>query len=87
MRLNQSVMLEHIGHCIDSIRQSLMCSSDISVIVWQWRNETQLVHPHGGIVHTCRNFEKISEWAKENKAAVNVDCEKYISDDIVIPEF
>ena len=52
---------QHIAHCIDSIRQSLMCMSDISVIVWQWDIHDQVSKPVGNIAHTCRNFDAIRE--------------------------
>ncbi|KAF7337313.1 hypothetical protein MSAN_02256500 [Mycena sanguinolenta] len=29
---------EHIPHCIDWLRQSIMCHVDTSVIVWQWNS-------------------------------------------------
>jgi hypothetical protein len=56
-----------VDHCIDSIRQSLMCSSDISTIYWQWSAEKHQVLPRAGTTHTCRNFEKIKAWAVEHK--------------------
>jgi hypothetical protein len=79
--------IEHLTHCIDAIRQSLMCSSDISPLVWQWNNFIKRVRPQTGIVHTCRKFDKISDWAKKNKAITTLDTNTYIEDDIVIPEF
>ena len=31
--------MDHIGHCIDSIRESLVCNADLTPNVWQWREE------------------------------------------------
>ncbi|KAF9219003.1 hypothetical protein BS17DRAFT_718849, partial [Gyrodon lividus] len=28
--------LDHMGHCIDSLRESLMCPADITPIIWAW---------------------------------------------------
>jgi len=57
----------HIAHCIDAIRQSLMCHSDISVLVWQWVERDKLAEPLGHVMHTCRNFDPIWEWGNERK--------------------
>jgi len=77
---------EHIGHCVDALRQSLMCSSDVSVIVWQWEKETQRVHPQAEVVHTCRNFDKIRDWGLKNRAVMDFDFDVLVEDDIVVPE-
>ncbi|CZT12549.1 uncharacterized protein RCO7_11740 [Rhynchosporium graminicola] len=54
----------HIDHCVDTIRQSLMCSVDVSVLTWEWNEERQQNLEKGAIVHTCRNFDKVRDWAK-----------------------
>ncbi|KAH8813398.1 hypothetical protein DL96DRAFT_1424353, partial [Flagelloscypha sp. PMI_526] len=56
---------EHVRHCIDSIRQSLMCMSDISTIVWQWNEEKKSVQGKTSIAHSCRNFDKLQKWTRE----------------------
>ncbi|GFF55726.1 hypothetical protein IFM58399_10144 [Aspergillus lentulus] len=58
----------HLDHCIDSIRQSLMCSSDISTIVWVWDPASHTARPHANVTHTCRNFEAIRQWSWEHRA-------------------
>ncbi|KAF2812836.1 uncharacterized protein BDZ99DRAFT_495991 [Mytilinidion resinicola] len=63
----------HVEHCIDSIRQSLMCHSDISPLVWQWSEEQNAMRMHGDVVHTCRNFDAIREWARARRPEVALD--------------
>jgi len=79
--------LDHVGHCLDGIRESIMCASDISVIVWQWHAPAQRVAGHSDIVHSCRNFEKIRQWSADHRAIKDLDRTVYAEDDIVIPEF
>ncbi|KAF9254395.1 hypothetical protein L218DRAFT_938615 [Marasmius fiardii PR-910] len=63
----------HITHCINSIRQSLQCSSDVSTVVFQEKISTSAasddshMEPRFDIVHSCRNFGKIQEWAKAHR--------------------
>ncbi|KAJ6472637.1 hypothetical protein DFH09DRAFT_1007721 [Mycena vulgaris] len=78
---------EHVGHCVDWIRQSLMCTSDTSVIVWQWEKSMNASIVKGNVAHTCRKFDKIQEWAKERKVVKMPDPTVHIEDDIVVPIF
>jgi Mycotoxin biosynthesis protein UstYa len=55
--------LQLSDHCIESIRQSLACSSDISVNNYRWSEKAKHMKPRLEAAHTCRNFEKIREWA------------------------
>ena len=40
-----------------------MCSVDISPLVWQWVDRVQEVRVMGNIIHTCRSFDKVRDWA------------------------
>jgi len=63
-----SVNSHHLDHCVDSIRQSLTCMPDVSPIVWQWVEKDKTVElVSSDIVHTCRNFDKIRDWAMEHR--------------------
>ncbi|KAH8894624.1 hypothetical protein GQ53DRAFT_744732 [Thozetella sp. PMI_491] len=63
----------HISHCIDSIRQSLMCNADISVMNWVWNERKGQNQPIGQNYHTCRRFDKIQEWARQHATYEPVD--------------
>ncbi|KAF7345275.1 hypothetical protein MSAN_01904200 [Mycena sanguinolenta] len=76
---------EHISHCIDWLRQSIMCHVDTSVIVWQWDSQANESRVKGNVAHTCRKFDKITEWAKERVLVKTYDPTVHIEDDIVIP--
>ena len=45
-----------------------MATYNISVLVWQWDDEAQVAVPRMDVVHSCRNFDKVVEWAKEHKS-------------------
>ena len=75
--------LAHLAHCVGHVRQALMCSADITPIVWQWDAEGGLVRRRDDTPHTCKNFEQIQEWAKERYAFVDDDSMKvYVEDDL-----
>ncbi|KAF2144307.1 uncharacterized protein K452DRAFT_223373, partial [Aplosporella prunicola CBS 121167] len=65
--------LSHFSHCIDMIRQSLMCHADITPMVWQWSEEDKRVKLHVEVEHECRNFDAIRDWADEHYYAEGLD--------------
>ncbi|KIY65540.1 hypothetical protein CYLTODRAFT_379255 [Cylindrobasidium torrendii FP15055 ss-10] len=73
----------HISHCIDSIRQSLMCNPDLSVNVWQWNATQAAVVGHGTQVHSCRSFDRIRDWAHASAMVEPLDRSIYVEDDLV----
>jgi len=77
---------EHVIHCVDWIRQSIMCNADTSVIVWQWDDRFNSSIVKGNVAHTCRNFEKIQDWAKQRMLKKPYIHTVKITDDIVVPE-
>ncbi|KAH8591205.1 hypothetical protein B0O99DRAFT_675382 [Bisporella sp. PMI_857] len=58
----------HIDHCIDYLRQVIMCHSDVTPITHAPRPEgfNPLLsdwRPKFAVHYTCRNFQKIHDWA------------------------
>ncbi|KAJ0124502.1 hypothetical protein J7T55_005840 [Diaporthe amygdali] len=59
-------MKYHIPHCLDSIRLSLQCHADMSVIPQRWAPgwiEPWAIWTNH---HQCRNFEHVRDWARQN---------------------
>ncbi|KIX09227.1 uncharacterized protein Z518_00306 [Rhinocladiella mackenziei CBS 650.93] len=57
----------HMDHCIESIRESLMCSSDISPRPYGWSEEFGEVLPVNQFLRTCRDFDALRDWAMERQ--------------------
>ncbi|KAJ7485550.1 hypothetical protein FB451DRAFT_1392289 [Mycena latifolia] len=84
---SQKDATEHVAHCVDWIRQSIQCTGDTSVIVWQWHDSRNHTNVMGNIAHTCRKFDKLQAWAKQRVLKVKYDPYVHIEDDIVVPIF
>ncbi|EOD45791.1 putative tat pathway signal sequence protein [Neofusicoccum parvum UCRNP2] len=57
----------HLNHCMDVLRQNIMCHADVEVITYDWR-ETQLhPFPNFGINKKCRDFNAVLEWQERTK--------------------
>ncbi|GAQ47695.1 hypothetical protein AAWM_06151 [Aspergillus awamori] len=66
----ESIEFRHWDHCVDSIRETLMCHADVAPIPFRVNfPASKVIVPRLATTHTCRNFTKIQEWAKEHKAS------------------
>ncbi|KAJ3556369.1 hypothetical protein NM688_g2070 [Phlebia brevispora] len=57
----------HVTHCLDFLRQGAMCAADLSPIPFIWDDEVQDAIPNPDIVHTCRKWENVVDWARAHK--------------------
>jgi hypothetical protein len=62
------VINKHLEHCIDSLRQLITCHSDVSTHYWRWnpKQDPPQTQNHPQVLHTCRDFEAIQEWAQDH---------------------
>ena len=65
---SQQEALSHADHCVDTIRQSLMCNADVSIINYQWSETRKMTLPNARVLHTCRRWDKIMAWTKQHLA-------------------
>ncbi|PGH37038.1 hypothetical protein GX50_00021 [[Emmonsia] crescens] len=75
----------HIGHCVDIIRQQLMCTADIGVF-GQWWVEGVGPFVDFNTVHKCRNFEEIRKWAEKHQISNETDKPQRRPGDVVLPD-
>ncbi|KAF2502890.1 hypothetical protein BU16DRAFT_554922 [Lophium mytilinum] len=76
------VIRYHVTHCLDVLRQQLMCTVDVGVLGQIW------YHPEGYPMepfvdfhtnHKCRNFEAVRAWAEKHQLPPeeNVDMQHF----------
>ncbi|KDR76723.1 hypothetical protein GALMADRAFT_33089, partial [Galerina marginata CBS 339.88] len=56
----------HLDHCVEILRQNLMCSADGGMITFEWVRGMDIPYPDFNTRHQCRNFEKILAWVHDN---------------------
>lgn len=61
----------HLDHCIEMIRQKIMCNADTTMITWYWVQGRADPYPNFNTRHRCRNFEKLMDWSVEH--AVHIE--------------
>ncbi|KAK2008960.1 hypothetical protein LZ32DRAFT_684246 [Colletotrichum eremochloae] len=55
--------VNHTDHCIDYLRQVIMCHGDITPITFEWIPDINGYIAHHSTEHMCRNFDAIFDWA------------------------
>ncbi|KAF1964142.1 hypothetical protein BU23DRAFT_575930 [Bimuria novae-zelandiae CBS 107.79] len=58
---------DHVAHCLDSIRLSLQCNADVSLITWKWIKGYGNPWPDFRAKHECRNWDDVLDWTKEHR--------------------
>ncbi|OAA59159.1 hypothetical protein SPI_06361 [Niveomyces insectorum RCEF 264] len=59
----------HVSHCIDILRQVLMCNVDTGVLGQVWyKPDDPSPFPDFHTTHTCKNYEAVREWAEKLQA-------------------
>ncbi|KUL86572.1 hypothetical protein ZTR_04224 [Talaromyces verruculosus] len=57
----------HLDHCIEMLRQVIMCNTDINLIPTQWVHGRDRPYPNFNTKHVCRNYEAILQWSIEHQ--------------------
>jgi hypothetical protein len=56
-------------HCIDIIRQALMCNADVGIFTYVWVDGYPKPFPDFNVQHKCRSFDVVLDWAKTNQVS------------------
>jgi len=70
---DEPILRYHVTHCLDILRQQLMCTVDIGVLgqIW-WNQKAPTAFVDFNTVHKCRNFEAVRQWAETHQAPKDV---------------
>lgn len=60
---------EHFDHCIDLLREVLMCHGDVSLHTYGWKDEYPRPWPTMQTTHQCRNWDELVKWSKDRAVA------------------
>ncbi|KAH7324165.1 hypothetical protein B0I35DRAFT_423649 [Stachybotrys elegans] len=55
----------HYEHCVDYLRQAIMCNFDPGIIPYYWVNKHNQPTPDGNTFHKCVNWDHLQEWLKD----------------------
>lgn len=55
----------HYEHCIDYLRQELMCNFDTGIFPFYWVNQHNRPTPDASTLHKCVNWDNLQSWLKD----------------------
>ncbi|CEJ90040.1 hypothetical protein VHEMI05850 [[Torrubiella] hemipterigena] len=59
----------HVDHCIEILRQYIMCTADVSVVTFKRVLFKSIPEPDFSSTHVCRDFEAIMEFVENRTPA------------------
>ncbi|KAI1179765.1 hypothetical protein F4777DRAFT_574590 [Nemania sp. FL0916] len=66
----------HIDHCLEIIRQVIMCNGDTGLITFHWVEGNPVAYPDFNTWHSCRDPEAILASAKAHEAPMKLQITK-----------
>ncbi|KAL9612841.1 MAG: hypothetical protein Q9167_002572 [Letrouitia subvulpina] len=58
----------HVDHCLEILRQVVMCHSDLGVLTYNWVSIRTAPWPNFNTQHKCRDFEAVLGWGLKHQA-------------------
>ncbi|KAH7133107.1 hypothetical protein B0J13DRAFT_93554 [Dactylonectria estremocensis] len=69
---HDAIFQRHVTHCLDTIRQVLMCNVDTAVLGQVWANkEEPLAFPDFNTRHMCKNYDAVRAWSERLQEVPN----------------
>ncbi|PYH93061.1 hypothetical protein BO71DRAFT_283100, partial [Aspergillus ellipticus CBS 707.79] len=53
---------EHYEHCVDMLRQKLMCNPDMNFVTWDWVEGIDGPWANFNTPHVCQDYDALLEW-------------------------
>ncbi|PQE17838.1 tat pathway signal sequence protein [Rutstroemia sp. NJR-2017a WRK4] len=61
---------EHVDHCIEMLRQVIMCKADTALMTYEWLPDFPGPWPNFGIQHECVDWERLDKWSQDRSIDV-----------------
>ncbi len=66
---SEKFLRSHVDHCLEIIRKGLVCTADVTPMVFLPSEENKLGYDADfNMRRKCKNFDNIRRWAYENRA-------------------
>ncbi|OQV01135.1 hypothetical protein CLAIMM_06542 [Cladophialophora immunda] len=63
----------HLNHCVDMLRQNLMCSISTDIVTYEWVEANDTPQPNFSIEKVCRSRDVIWDWLQRHKLHLTHD--------------
>ncbi|KAK0391437.1 hypothetical protein NLU13_0938 [Sarocladium strictum] len=62
-----SMVRTHLDHCIEMLRQVLMCNADAGIISHRWVKGYTRPYPDFNVIHKCRDLDQVMSWSHHHE--------------------
>lgn len=66
----EAVVQGHLEHCVETLRQTIMCHGDISLLTYNWVEGRDMPYPNFNTLHTCKKWETLTRWNMQRDITV-----------------
>ena len=73
----------HYEHCVDYIRQYLMCKFDTTIMPFNWVLDHQNPTPNGNTIHKCVDWDHLQKWLQKRAVQMPEGFEWHQPEDAV----
>jgi len=63
---------DHLMHCVEMLRNAIMCFGDVSVITYNWKQGHPGPKASFKSMHSCQKWHKITEWRAANNVTEHI---------------
>lgn len=60
----------HIDHCVDHLRQVVMCKADLALDAFDWVDWYDRPWMRFSVEHECVNWDRIFQWSKAHQVNI-----------------
>ncbi len=65
----------HVHHCLDSLREIIMCRADTELVTFEYVSEERYKNPRPNpdfmVERKCRNWDALVDWVHKHSANIN----------------
>ena len=83
-KVPQSIHFSHVGHCLDALRQDIMCNADDTP---RFTGPPNKLASGLGQIRMCKDWGKLERWAKENSACYRYNPGAYNKEYVEMSQF
>lgn len=80
------VIRAHVNHCIDALRERIMCAADTQVSFYKYQDYEGHSMPDFAVTRQCRNFDSVRRWAEERQVIYNGEFELVTPEGVELTE-
>ncbi|KAM0244541.1 hypothetical protein ACHAQJ_010749 [Trichoderma viride] len=74
------ILHTHVEHCIDILRQNIMCQPDTGFYPVYWIEGRPVAMPDFSTQRKCRNFDRLLQWARDHSITEPLESHPGIDD-------